>query len=185
MKVTSSSTPPVGHRDNLNGGFGDPVNYPVGKTRRIVRGSGAAPRTRERSLLYPDLAHRCIAQHPYSTPIQHPHPLSHPSFRADDRQALRTPRREDAAPLSKLSDAWVSCLQVKRWSGFRQSTHKADGFTRRAANKGRASDQSQDGKTDRINHPAARLGTGRQGDQGASARSRRKVANERVVRGKT
>jgi hypothetical protein len=175
----------MGHCDNLNGGFGDSVNYPVGETSEekfprtmqvhgpalrtrldltdgvielreesirssriplglplvgslclsdrlrmepnawsghpIVRGSGAALRTRERSLLYPDLAHRCVAQFPYSTPTQHPHRLSPPGFRADDRQALRAPRWEGAGPLSKLSDDWASCLQIKRRSGFRQS----------------------------------------------------------------
>lgn len=176
---------PMGHRDNLNGGSADPVNYRVWKTseekfsgttqmygpplrtaldltdgvaqfrdesisgreiafgipfvgrlclsdrvrmepnawsgHRIVRGSGAAPRTREPSLLYPDLSHRCVAQSPHSTPIQHPHRLSHPSSQADDRQARHALRREDAAPLLRLSHDWASCLQINRPSGFRQS----------------------------------------------------------------
>jgi len=88
---------------------------------RIVRGSGAAPRTRESSLLYPGLDHRCVAQSPHSTPIQHPHRRSHPSFQADDRQALHAPRWEDAAPLSRLSHDWASCWQINRRIGFRQS----------------------------------------------------------------
>ena len=88
---------------------------------RIVRGSGAAPRTRESSLLYPDLDRRCVAQSPYSTPIQHPHRLSHPNFQANDRQALHAPRWEDATPLSRLSHDWASCLQINRRIGFRQS----------------------------------------------------------------
>jgi len=88
---------------------------------RIVRGSGAAPRTRERSLLYPDLDHRCVAQSPYSTPIQHPHQLCHPSFQADERQARHAPRREDATPLLRLFHDWASCLQINRRIGFRQS----------------------------------------------------------------
>ena len=174
------------HRDNLNGGSGDPVNYRVWKTseekfsgttqmhgpplrtvldltdgvaefrdesirgrgiafgipfvgrlclsdrvrmepnawsgHRIVRGSGAAPRTRERSLLYPDLIHRCVAQSPHSTPIQHPHRLSHPSSQADDRQARHALRREDAVPLLRLFHDWASCLQINRPIGFRQSS---------------------------------------------------------------
>jgi hypothetical protein len=88
---------------------------------RIVRGSGAGPRTRESSLLYPGLDHRCVARSPHSTPIQHPHRLSHPSFQADDRQARHAPRWEDAAPLSRLSRDWASCLQINRRIGFRQS----------------------------------------------------------------
>jgi len=184
LPITRTAAP-VGHSDNLNGGFGDPVNYPVRETseekfpramqmngptlrtgldltngviefrderirsreiavdiplvgslclsdrvrmepnawtsHRIVRGSGAVPRTRERSLLSSDLDHRCVAQSPYSRPIQHPHRPSHPSFQADDRQALHVPRWEDAGPLSKLSDDWASCLQIKRRIGFRQS----------------------------------------------------------------
>jgi hypothetical protein len=175
----------MGHSDNLNGGFGDPINYPIreasqekfprtmqmhGPTLRtgldstdgvielrdesirsrgiafgiplvgspclsyrvrmepnawtghwIVRGSGAAPQTRERSLLFLDPDHRCVAQSPYSTPIQHPHRLSHPSFQADNRQALHAPRWEGAGHLSKLSDDRVSCLQIKHRIGFRQS----------------------------------------------------------------
>ena len=59
---------------------------------RIVRGSGAAPRTREPALLYPDPDHRCVAQSPCSTPIQPPHRLSHPNFQADDWQARHAPR---------------------------------------------------------------------------------------------
>ncbi len=184
LPVTRTAAP-VGDSDNLNGGFGDPVNYPVRKTseekfpramqmngptlrtgldltdgvvefrdegirsraivfgiplvgslclsdrvrmepnawssHRIVRGSGAVPRTRERSLLSPDLDHRCVAQSPYSRPIQHPRRPSHPSFQADDRQVLPAPRWEDAGPLSKLSEDWASCLQIKRRIGFRQS----------------------------------------------------------------
>ena len=96
---------------------------------RIVRGSGAAPRTREPSLLCPDLDRRCVAQSPCSTPIQHPHRLSHPSFQADDRQALHAPRWEDAGPLSKLSDDRASWLQIKRRIGFRQSICRASGLT--------------------------------------------------------
>jgi hypothetical protein len=167
LPITRTS-PPVGHSNNLNGGFGNPVNYPVRETseekfprtmqmhgptlrtaldlsdgviefrdesirgrgiafgiplvgsfclsdrvrmepnawtsHRIVRGSGAAPQTRELSLLSYDLDHRCAAQSPYSKPIQHPHRPSHPSFQADDRQALHAPRWEDAGPLSKVSD---------------------------------------------------------------------------------
>ena len=88
---------------------------------RIVRGSGAAPPTRESSSLYSGLDHRCVAQSPHSKPIQHPHRLSHPSFQADDRQARHAPRWEDAAPLSKLSHDRASCLQIKRRNGVRQS----------------------------------------------------------------
>ena len=184
LPIARTATP-MGHRDNLDGGLVDPVNYPVRETseekfsratqmygpslrtvldltdaviefrnesirgrgiafgiplvgslclsdrvrkepnawsgHRIVRGSGAAPQTRESSLLSPDPDHRCVAQFPYSTPIQHPHRLSHPSFQADDRQARLAPRWEGARPLSKLSRDWASCLQVKRRIGFRQS----------------------------------------------------------------
>jgi len=88
---------------------------------RIVRGSGAEPRTKEPSSLYPGLDHRCVAQSPHSTPIRHPHRLCHPSFQADDRQARHAPRREDAAPLSRPSHDWASCSQINRWIGFRQS----------------------------------------------------------------
>jgi hypothetical protein len=161
----------MGHCDNLNGGFGDPVNYPVGETseekfprtmqvhgpalrtrldltdgviefreesirssriplgillvgslclsdrlrmepnawsgQRIVRGFGAAPRTRERSLLFPDLDRRCVAQSPYSTP-RHPHRLSHPSFRADDRQARHVLQQANGGLLLRLFCASVS-----------------------------------------------------------------------------
>ncbi len=88
---------------------------------RIVRGSGVAPQTRERSLLSPDLDHRCVAQSPYSMPIQHPHRLSHPSFQADDRQALHVLQWEGAGRLSKPSDDWASYFQIKHRIGFRQS----------------------------------------------------------------
>ena len=74
----------------------------------IVRGSGAAPRTRERSLLFPDLDRRCVAQSPYSTPIRHPHRLSHPSFRADDRQARHVLQQADGGLLLRLFCASVS-----------------------------------------------------------------------------
>jgi hypothetical protein len=87
----------------------------------IVRGSGVARRTRESSLLSPDPSHRCVAQSPYSTPIQHPHQLSHPSFQADNRQGRHAPRWEDAGPLSRLSRDWASWLQSNSWIGFRQS----------------------------------------------------------------
>ena len=79
--------------------------------QRIVRGSGAAPRTRERSLLFPDLDHRCVAQSPYSTPIRHPHRLSHPSFRADDRQARHVLQQADGGLLLRLFCASVSSGQ--------------------------------------------------------------------------
>jgi len=184
LPITRAAAP-VGHSDNLNGGFRDPVNYTIRETaeekfprtmqmhgptlrtsldltdgvvefrdgsirsrgiafgiplvgrscvsdrvrmepnvwsgHRIVRGSGAAPRTKESSLLYPDLDHRCVAQSPHSTPIQHPHRLSHPSFQADDQQARHAPRWEDATPLLRLSHDWASCLQINRRIGFRQS----------------------------------------------------------------
>ena len=101
---------------------------------RIDRGFGAAPRTREPSLLFPDLNHRCVAQSPYSTPIQHPHRLSHPSFPADDRQARLAPQREGAGRLSKPSDGWVSFFQIKHPLGFRQSMPwSIRGMCRRAA----------------------------------------------------
>src|SRR6266508_3033752 len=125
LPITRTAAP-MGHSDNLNGGFGDQVNYPVretseekfprtmqmhGPTLRIGldltdgvieyrdesirsrgiafgiprvgslclsnrvrmepnawrrhwvnRGAGVAPQTRERSLLSPDLDHRCVAQ---------------------------------------------------------------------------------------------------------------------------
>ena len=99
------------------------------KGHRIVRGSGAAPRTREPSLLCPDLDHRCVAQSPCSTPIQHPHRLSHPNFQAGDRQARHAPRWEDATPLSRLFHDWASCLQINRRIGFRQSICRACGLT--------------------------------------------------------
>ena len=102
---------------------------------RIVRGSGAAPRTREPSLLYPDLDRRCVAQSPCPTPIQHPHRLSHPNFQADDRQALHAPRWEDAGPLSELSDDRASWLQIKRRIGFRQSICRTCRLTAFAADK--------------------------------------------------
>ncbi len=92
---------------------------------RIVRGSGAAPRTREPALLYPDPDHRCVAQSPCSTPIQPPHRLSHPNFQADDWQARHAPRWEDATPLSRLSHDWASWLEIKRRIGFRQSICRA------------------------------------------------------------
>ena len=174
LPITRTASP-VGHRDHLNGGFGDPVNYPVRESseekfprilqmhrptlrtgldltdgviefrdesicssgiafgiplvgslclsdrlrmepnawsgQRIVRGSGAAPRTRGRSLLFPDLDHRCVAQSPYSTPIRHPHRLSHPSFRADDRQARHVLQQADGGLLLRLFCASVSSEQ--------------------------------------------------------------------------
>ena len=177
----------MGHSDNLNGGFANPVNYTVRKTSEeksprtmqmhspslrtlldltngviefrdesirgrgiafgiplvgrfclndgvrmnpnawcgqwLVRGSGVVPRTRESSLPCPGLDHRCVAQSPHSTPIQHPHRLSHPSSQADDRQARHAPRWEDAAPLSGPSHDWASCLQINCRTGFRQSTY--------------------------------------------------------------
>jgi hypothetical protein len=79
--------------------------------QRIVRGSGAAPRTRGRSLLFPDLDHRCVAQSLYSTPIRHPHRLSHPSFRADDRQARHGLQQADGGLLLRLFCASVSSAQ--------------------------------------------------------------------------
>ncbi len=87
----------------------------------VNRGSGAAPQTRKRSLLSPDLDHRCVAQSPYSMPIPHPHRLSYPSFQADDRQALHALQWEGAGRLSKPSDDWASYFQIKRRIGFRQS----------------------------------------------------------------
>jgi hypothetical protein len=204
----------MGHSDNLNGRFGDPVNYPVGKTseekfprtmqmhgptlrtgldltdgviefrdesirsreiafciplvgslclsdrvrmepnawsgHRIVRGPGAVPRTRKRSLLSPDLDHRCVAQSPYSMPIQHPHRLSHPSFQADDRQALHALQREGAGRLSKSSDEWASYVQNKCRIGFRQS----DGAT----DEVRVGNQSKNSEADRPHDSAERAG---------------------------
>ena len=174
LPITRTASP-VGHRNHLNGGFGDPVNYPVRETseekfprimqmhrptlrtgldltdgviefrdesicssgiafgiplvgslcltdrlrmepnawsgQRIVRGPGGAPRTRARSLLFLDLDHRCVAQSPYSTPIRHPHRLSHPSFRADDRQARHVLQQADGGLLLRLFCASVSSAQ--------------------------------------------------------------------------
>ena len=171
LPITRTASP-VSHRDNLNGGFGDPVNYPVRETsaetfprimqmhrptlptgldltdgviefsdesicgsgiafgippigslclsdrlrmepnawsgQRIVRGSGVAPRTRERSLLFPDLDHRCGVQSPCSMPIRHPHRLSHPSCRADDQQAQHVLQQADGGLLLRLFCASVS-----------------------------------------------------------------------------
>ena len=76
--------------------------------QRIVRGSGGAPRTREPSLLFPDLDHRCVAQSPYSMPIRHPHRLSHPSFRGVDRQARHVLQQADGGLLPRLLCASVS-----------------------------------------------------------------------------
>jgi hypothetical protein len=171
LPITRTASP-VGHRDNLNGRSGDPVNYPVRETSEekfprimqmhrptlrtgldltdgviefrdesicgsgiafgiplvgslclsdrlrmepnawsgqwIVRGSGAAPRTRERSLLFPDLDHRCGVQSPYSMPIRHPHRQTHPSCRADDRQAQHVLQQADGGLLLRLFCASVS-----------------------------------------------------------------------------
>jgi hypothetical protein len=79
--------------------------------QRIVRGSAAARRTRERSLPFPHLDHRCVAQSPYSTPIRYSHRLSHPSFRADDRQARHVLQQADGGLLLRLFCASVSSEQ--------------------------------------------------------------------------
>ena len=140
---------------------------------RIDRGSGAAPQTKESSLLSPDLDHRCVAQSPHSTPIQHPHRLSHPSFQADERQARHAPRWEDAAPLSRLSHDWASCLQINRRIGFRQSICRTCGLTSffvdnrpkeksrwtcGAVEEVRADDQSENGEADRSDNSAESVG---------------------------
>ena len=88
---------------------------------RIVRGSGAVPRTTESSLLSPGRDHRFAAQSLHPTPIQHHHRLSHAGFQANDRQAREAPRWEDAAGLSRLYRDCASCLQINRRIGFHQS----------------------------------------------------------------
>jgi hypothetical protein len=123
---------------------------------RIVRGSGAAPPTRESSLLYPGQDHRCVAQFPYSMPIQHPHRLSHPSFQVDGRQALHAPRWEGATPLSRLFHDSASCLQVNRRIGFRQSIPIT-------AEEVRSGDQSEDRQANRSDGSAKRYWRGRMG----------------------
>jgi hypothetical protein len=55
----------------------------------------------------------------------------------------------------------------------------------RAAQEVRVSHQFEDRQADRRNDSAKRAGESGQSDQGASAISRRRVANERVVQGKT
>lgn len=93
---------------------------------------------------------RCVAQSPQSTPIRHPHRLFHPSFPADDPQARRVPRWEDATPLSRLSHDWVSCLQINRPDGLSLiDLHvSVNGILCRQP--------SQDGEADRRHDPAER-----------------------------
>ena len=105
-------------------GFRDRVGVKVNvwTSHGIVRRSGDALRTMERPSLFPCSDRRCDAQSPCSTPLQRPRPPVHPNFSADDRPARRALRREDATLLPKPSARWVSCLQIKRQGGFRQST---------------------------------------------------------------
>src|SRR5262249_31344588 len=76
----------------------------------IVRGFGGAPRTKELTLYFPDLIHRCGVQSPYSTLPQH-HPLSiHPSCQSNDRQAQHGPRWEDSRHRGKAFYDSASCF---------------------------------------------------------------------------
>jgi hypothetical protein len=69
---------------------------------RIARGFGGAPLTREPSLLFPDLNHRCGVRSPRSMPPQRLRLLSRLDFQLAARPARLAPQAVDEGPLLRL-----------------------------------------------------------------------------------
>ncbi len=102
-------------------GYGLGMEFNAWTSHRTVRGSGGAPRTRKLALPFPDLNRQGVWQSLYSTLARRPRLRSHPSFRADDRQARRVPQPEDTKPLPKPFCERPSCFQIIRRGAFLQS----------------------------------------------------------------
>ena len=90
--------------------FGHRVRMEVNAwtSHRTARRSGAVPRTKELSLLFPYPNRQCVAQSPCPTPTQHLHPRSHLNFQSDDRPARRGLPRADAELLPQPFCDWTS-----------------------------------------------------------------------------
>ena len=103
----------------LSNGVG--VEFNAWMNHGIVRRSGDAPRTREPAVLFPYLIDQYVAQFLYSTPLQHPHRPSPPSFQGDDRPARPALQPANAAPVHKSFCDWTSLFQINRPTASRQS----------------------------------------------------------------